>query len=78
MTRPAHRPRSSQSCFRQGLVVRAAALEAIAKRGDPALLESAAQEMSDKKDIVRFSAAATVLHLTCIAEKEKTTVADEQ
>jgi HEAT repeat protein len=63
---PRTQPRSCQSRFGQ---VRAAALEAIAKRGDPALLDSAAQAMSDKKDIVRFSAAATVLHLTHIAEQ---------
>src|SRR5258707_3748001 len=58
-------------------VVRAVPVKAIAKGGDTALLESAAQGMSDKKDIVRFSAAATVLQLTCIAEKDKATHADE-
>jgi len=41
----------AKAVFRQDWVVRAAALEAIAKRGDPALLESAAQEMSDKKGL---------------------------
>jgi len=50
-------------------IVRAAALEAIAKRGDPALLETAAQQMSDKKDIVRFSAAAAVIHLSHVANE---------
>jgi len=59
-------------------VIRAAALEAIASRGDPGLLPDATQAMSDKKDVVRFSAAATVLHLTCIAEERKTAVADER
>jgi HEAT repeat protein len=55
-------------------VVRAAALEAISKRGDLALLPDASQAMSDKKDIVRFSAAAAVVHLARIAEKKKAEV----
>jgi len=59
-------------------VVRAAAIQAIAKRGDPTLLPDVSQAMSDKKDIVRFSAAAAVLHLTCIAEEKKAEAMDER
>jgi HEAT repeat protein len=48
--------------------VRAAALEAIAKRGDATLLVDIVPAMSDRKDIVRYSAAAAVLRLTRIAQ----------
>src|ERR1700722_17210807 len=41
--------------------VRAAAVEAIAKRGDPALLVDIVPAMSDRKDVVHYSAAAAVL-----------------
>jgi HEAT repeat protein len=41
-------------------------VEAIAKRGDPALLANIVPAMSDKKDIVRYSAAAAVLRLSRI------------
>ena len=45
-------------------LVRAAVVDAIAKRGDPALLKAVWPLLSDENDIVRFSAAATVLRLT--------------
>jgi hypothetical protein len=46
-------------------VVRAAALEAIAKRGNPILLPTSSQPRpTNKKDIVRYSAAAAVLRLS--------------
>jgi HEAT repeat protein len=48
--------------------VRAAAVEAIAKRADASLLADIVPVMSDKKDIVRYSAAAAVLRLTRIAQ----------
>jgi HEAT repeat protein len=48
--------------------VRAAAVEAIAKRADASLLADIVPAMSDKKDIVRYSAAAAVLRLTRIAQ----------
>jgi HEAT repeat protein len=44
--------------------VRAAVVEAIAKRGDTALLADMVTAMSDKKDVVRYSAAAAVLRLS--------------
>jgi HEAT repeat protein len=49
-------------------VVRVAALEAIAKRGDPALHIKVEPSMYDPKREVRCAAAATVLHLLDIAE----------
>ena len=52
--------------------VRAAAVEAIAKRGDPALLANIVPAMSDKKDIVRYSAAAAVLRLSRITQENGT------
>jgi len=44
-------------------IVRAAALEAIAKRGDPSSLQVAEMAMSDDEKPVKYTAAATVLHL---------------
>ena len=48
--------------------VRAAAVEAIAKGGNSALLADILPAMSDKKDIVRYSAAAAVLRLSRSAQ----------
>jgi hypothetical protein len=48
--------------------VRAAALEALAKRGDPAVLDTVSLCMADKKEAVEYTAAATVLRLTAIKE----------
>jgi HEAT repeat protein len=44
-------------------LVRSAALEALAKRGDPSFLQPAELAMSDDQEAVKFTAAATVLHL---------------
>ncbi len=56
-------------------IVRVAALEAICKRGEPALLPKIEAAMSDRKRKVRYTAAATVIHLNAIkaAGKPKTT-----
>jgi HEAT repeat protein len=43
--------------------VREAALEAIANRADPSLLEKIQAAMTDEKDHVRYTAAATVIRL---------------
>lgn len=68
-------PRTDQALVKAAAdkdwVVRAAALEAIAKRGDPALLPDITSSLSDKKETVRFSAAAVVLHLTLIIEEKR-------
>jgi HEAT repeat protein len=50
--------------------VRAAALEAIAQRGDRSLLSQIAGALDDAKDVVRFTAAACVAHLSELPEKK--------
>ena len=45
-------------------IVRAAAVEAIAQRGDPSLLPKVQQRFSDKNPKVRYSAAAAVIRLS--------------
>ncbi len=52
-------------------IVRAAALEALAKRGDPSLIEPAEFAMWDDKEAVKFTAAATVIHLMDVKEGPK-------
>jgi HEAT repeat protein len=49
-------------------IVRAAALTALAKRGDPRYIKAAEEGLSDEKEEVQFSAAAAVIHLSNIAE----------
>jgi len=49
-------------------VVRAAALEALAERGDPSVLDTVELYMSDDKDDVKYAAAAAVLRLSAIKE----------
>jgi HEAT repeat protein len=66
-------PRSGQALAKavsdKDWSVRAAAIEAIAKRGDTTLLVDIVPAMSDKKDVVRYSAAAGVLRLGRIAQE---------
>lgn len=57
-------------------IVRAAALEAIAKRGNPALLPNAEMAMSDEEKGVQCTAAAAVLHLMDVQRTAKTAKAD--
>lgn len=52
-------------------IVRAAAIEAIAQRGDASLLPDVERKFSDKHPKVRYSAAAAVIHLSAI-ERSKT------
>jgi HEAT repeat protein len=52
-------------------LVRAAALEALSKRGDPSVLNTVELYMSDEKDPVKYTAAATVLRLTAIKEAQQ-------
>lgn len=49
-------------------LVRAAALEALAKRGDSSVLDTVKLSMSDEKGAVKYTAAAAVLRLTAIKE----------
>lgn len=50
-------------------LVRAAALEAISERGDPALLPKVILPLDDEKDEVRFAAAACIVHLSDLPAK---------
>ena len=52
-------------------IVRAAAVEAIAQRGDASLLPYVVEKFSDKNVKVRYSAAAAVIRLSAI-EQSKT------
>ena len=52
-------------------IVRIAVVKAIVRRGDPTLLPVVADAMSDKRDEVRLSAAAAVLHLSAAPAVEK-------
>jgi HEAT repeat protein len=52
-------------------VIRQAALEAIAKRADPSLLDEIRAAMTDEKDRVRYTAAATVIRLTDVGPTKK-------
>lgn len=53
----------------KNLAVRAAALEAIAQRGDRSLVPKIIGALDDEKDLVRFTAAACVVHLSGLPEK---------
>jgi len=52
-------------------LVRAAAFDSIAKRGDPSLLHVAVAGLQDKQDEVQYSAAGAVLRLSDIEENRK-------
>jgi HEAT repeat protein len=47
-------------------IVRAAVIDAIARRGDPSLLDAVVPLLDDENDAVRFSAAAAVVKLSTI------------
>jgi HEAT repeat protein len=53
-------------------LVRAAALEAIARRGDPRLIDDIVPAMADENTAVRCTAAAAVVRLSTIAEHKGT------
>jgi HEAT repeat protein len=54
----------ARACAEKKWPIRAAAAFAIAKREDPALLNLITPMLDDKKDIVRYEVAATVLRLS--------------
>lgn len=53
-------------------VVRTACLDALARRGNPAVIDRIAPALSDEKDSVRYTAAASIVHLGDVAERRKT------
>jgi HEAT repeat protein len=62
---------SNAAQLNQSWIVRAAALNALAKRGDPSLIKAADGQLQDEKEEVQYSAAAAVIRLTDIAEQPK-------
>jgi HEAT repeat protein len=52
----------------KSLIVRTAALDAIAYRNDPSLIPVIAPMMNDEKDVVRYTAAAVVVRLSKMAK----------
>ncbi len=52
-------------------LVRTAALEALAKHGDPAYIDQIVPAMSDHKDPVKYTAAAAVVRLSAIAARRE-------
>ena len=61
-------PRSGQalvrSCSDKSWIVRVAALDALARRGDPAYIKDVDSHTADDKDMVRYTAAAAVIRLS--------------
>ncbi len=49
-------------------IVQVAALEALAKRGDPSTLPTVQRYLFDEKNAIKFTAAAAVIHLTAIKQ----------
>ena len=68
-------PRSAKALARatsdKSWLVRMAALDAIAHRGDPALLPYVTPAMKDDNDAIRFTAAASVIRLSSILNKRE-------
>jgi HEAT repeat protein len=52
-------------------VVRTAALDALARRGNPAVIDRIAPALSDETDDVKYTAAAAIVHLNDIAQHRK-------
>jgi HEAT repeat protein len=61
----------AQGCSDKKWRVRAAVVNAIAKRGDPALLGSVEPLLDDGNDTVRFDAAAAVVRLASVSEERR-------
>ncbi|MGH9582207.1 MAG: HEAT repeat domain-containing protein, partial [Bryobacteraceae bacterium] len=59
------------ACLNKHWQVRAAAVSAIAKRGDPALLRALVPLLTDPNDTVRYDTAAAIVHLAEIQGKPR-------
>jgi HEAT repeat protein len=61
-------PRSGQAlakaCSNKSWIIRVAALDALARRGDPAFLADIEPHTADEKDRVRYTAAAAIIRLS--------------
>lgn len=59
------------ACLNKNWQVRAAAVSAIAKRGDPVLLGALVPLLTDPNDIVRYDTAAAIVHLAEIKRQPR-------
>jgi HEAT repeat protein len=50
-------------------LVRTAALDGLARRGNPEVVDRVAPALSDEKDSVKYTAAAAIVHLSDVAER---------
>jgi HEAT repeat protein len=68
-------PRSGQalvkSCSDKSWIVRVAALDALARRGDQAFLKDIEPHTADEKDMVRYTAAAAIIRLSNASPQAK-------
>lgn len=55
----------------KNVIIRAAALEALAKRGDPSVLSTVELYLSDQEGEVKYTAAATALRLMAIKHEDR-------
>lgn len=62
-----------QATNNKSWILRVAALEAIAKRGDPTLLPKIESRLSDSRPDVKYAAAATVIHLDDLGKEKPAT-----
>lgn len=67
---PASEKALVQACFGRKEAIEIAALRALAKRGDPAVIDQIAPSMYDGKPLVNYTAAATVVHLTEVPRRK--------
>jgi HEAT repeat protein len=52
-------------------LIRVAAVDSLARRGDPGALGAIDPSLDDEKDIVRYTAAAAIIHLNGLLQKKK-------
>jgi HEAT repeat protein len=68
-------PRSSQAlvktCSDKNWIVRVAALDALARRGDASVIKDLVADTADEKDRVRYTAAAAIIRLSSVPEGPK-------
>jgi HEAT repeat protein len=57
-------------------ILRVAALQAIAKRGDPSLLPKIEKSIDDPRDEVKYTGTAAVIHLSDVAQSKNATKAN--
>ena len=65
---PATARTPSETTDHNGWIVRVAALEAVARRGDPSMLNAAEEHIYDKNAAVKFTASAAVIRIVAILE----------